>query len=130
MMGRLVMAFILFKMREGPAGRRSRIRPLRRPGRPGTSTSRFRFQRHIGKPFYRLSSWSSSSTMENTSSTGTPKWRASLRAVRTEELNFPSSMALIVWRLTPIAEARSSWVMFLMALKTRRLLRRIIFLSY
>lgn len=63
----------------------------------------------------------SAASRENTSFTVLPKWAAIFKANTVDGMNFPSSMALIVWRLTPIASASCCWEIFTMARSTRML---------
>lgn len=61
----------------------------------------------------------SPSSRVNISLTVLPKYRAIFRDRTVEGINFPSSMALIVCRLTPTASASCCWEIFTTALSTR-----------
>ena len=60
----------------------------------------------------------------NTSSTGTSKWRAIFSAITVDGTNRPTSIVLMVLRETPMARARSAWLIRCSARNTRMRLWR------
>ena len=92
---------------------------VRSTGSVSTSVTRSGiFRTSKSKRENNLQQTQSPSSSSNISSTVLPKYAAIFRARTVEGTYFPDSMELIVCRLTPIAAARSCWVISLMARST------------